>query len=132
LNNIDDIQKKIFKFDFSNLIDDSHHFDDDHPDFSKGMIEATGIDDLPTEHTGINGFAHNIDEKPIIGGAIFNLDLPDRKPLSFDNNGYYHDDTFKWGLYRFKFTHPEYQDIIDTINIPRGRKVVHNIIMIKR
>jgi hypothetical protein len=132
LAEIDSIQKLIWDFDFPNLIDDSHHFDETNPDFSKGLIDAIKMDELPTEHTGINGFVHDADGNVIIGCSVTNLDLPDRKPMLTDNLGYYHDDTFKWNTYRYKYSHPNFVDQVVTVKIPRGRKVVQNVIMVKK
>ena len=132
LHQIDVIQKDIWEHDFVNLIDDSQHFNTTNPDFSKGMVTATAIDDLPTEHTGINGFGHDKDGNVIIGGSITNIDMPSRPPMKFDNLGYYHDDTFQWGVYRFLFTHPDFQDQTKTVTIPRGKKIVQNVIMLPR
>jgi len=130
LHQIDVIQKDIFDHDFVNLIDDSQHFNSTNPDFSKGMLTATKIDDLPTEHTGIQGFGHNVAGDVVIGGTIANLDMPDRPAMTFDNKGYYHDHTFQWGTYRYKYSVPGYVDQIITITIPRGKKIVQNVIMV--
>ncbi len=130
LHQIDVIQKDIWDHDFPNLIDDSHHFATSNPDFPKGMLTATRIDDLPTEHTGIQGFGHDEDGNVIQQGTITNLDMPDRAPMHFDNLGYYHDHTFQWGIYRYKYTSPGKVDQIITITIPRGRKIVQNVVMV--
>jgi hypothetical protein len=130
LHQIDVIQKDIWDHDFPNLIDDSHHFATSNPDFPKGLLTATKIDDLPTEHTGIQGFGHDVDGNVIQQGTITNLDMPDRAPMKFDNLGYYHDHTFQWGTYRYKYSSPGFVDQIITITIPRGRKIVQNVIMV--
>ena len=130
LNQIDIIQKDMWEHDFVNLIDDSQHFNSTNPDFSKGMLTATKIDDLPTEHTGIQGFGHNVAGEVVIGGTITNLDMPDRPAMTFDNKGYYHDHTFQWGTYRYKYSVPGFVDQIITITIPRGKKIVKNVIMV--
>ena len=127
---IDVVLNDIFHHDFDDLLDDAQHFSISSPDFIKGLKQSMNIDDLPTEHTGINGFGHDKDGNVIIGGSITNLDLPERTPLKFDNLGYYHDDTFQWGTYRFKYSHPDFQDQIITITIPRGKKIVQNVIML--
>ncbi len=132
LHKIDAIQKEIWEFDFENLLDDAHHFSADHPEFAEGLAMILKIDDLPTSHTGINGFGHDVDGNVIEGGAIYITGLPERAPMSFDILGYYHDDTFKWGTYHIKFTHPDFVEKIVTVTIPRGRKVVVNVVMERR
>jgi len=131
LHQIDVIQKDIFDHDFINLIDDSQHFNTPNPDFSKGMLTATNVDDLPTTHDGIQGFGHNELDEVLIGGSITNLDMPERAPMKFDNLGFYHDDTFRWGTYRYKYSVPGYIDQIITVTIARGEKKVQNIIMVR-
>lgn len=126
------IQKNIWEFDFPNMLDDAQHYNSTHPDFSKGMAELMKIDDLPTSHTGINGLMHDEEGNVIIGGIITNLDMPDRKPMVTDNLGYYSDQEFKWGVFRYKYTHPNFIDQIITIKITRGRKYVQNVIMKKK
>ena len=117
LHQIDVIQKDIWDHDFPNLIDDSQHFNTTSPDFSKGMATATTIDDLPTEHTGINGFGHDKDGNVLLGGSITNLDMPLRPAMKFDNLGFYHDSTFQWGTYRYKYSVPNFTDQILTVTI---------------
>ena len=132
LHKIDAIQKEIWDFDFANLLDDAHHFSATHPEFAEGLAAILKIDDLPTSHTGINGYGHDVDGNVIEGGAIYITGLPERAPMSFDILGYYHDDTFKWGTYHIKFTHPDFVDKVVTVTIPRGRKVVVNVVMERR
>jgi len=129
LHKIDTIQKEIWDFDFENLLDDAHHFSATNPEFVEGLAMILKIDDLPTSHTGINGYGHDVDGNVIEGGAIYIMGLEGRAPMSFDILGYYHDDTFKWGTYHIKFTHPNFLDKMVTATIPRGRKVVVNVVM---
>ena len=124
--------KEIFEEDFINLLEDADHFHATHPDFTKDLAAMMKIDDMPTSHTGINGYGHDVDGIVIVGGEIFNMDMPERAPMTFDNLGYYHDEIFKWGTYRYKFTHPNFVDKIVTVTIPRGRKVVVNVVMERR
>jgi len=121
--------KEIFEEDFINLLEDADHFHATHPDLTKDLAAMMKIDDMPTEHTGINGFGHDVDGNAIIGGEIVNLDMPDRAPMTFDNLGFYHDSIFKWGTYRYKYMHPDYVDLIKTVTIGRGKKVVVNVVM---
>ncbi|MEI8204233.1 MAG: hypothetical protein WCH34_14520 [Bacteroidota bacterium] len=132
LEKITEIQKEIWEFDFPNMIDDAQHYNSTFPDFSKQMAEIMKIENLPTSHTGINGYMHDEDGNVIIGGTITNLDMPDRKPMVTDNLGYYSDQEFKWGVYRYKYSHPDFHDQIITIKITRGKKFVQNVIMKKK
>lgn len=130
LHQIDVIQKDIFEHNFEDMIADAQHFNTTNPDFSIGLKDATKTDDLPTSHTGINGFGKDKDGNPIIGGTITNIDMPLRAPMTFDNLGYYHDSTFQWGTYRYKYEHPDFQTQIKTLTIVRGETFVQNIIML--
>ncbi len=132
LDNLEILFKEIWKYDFKNLIDDAHTFNETNPEFLENLLKVTKINDLPTSHTGINGFGHDVDGLVINGGAIFNMEMPERPPMTFDIKGYYHDDTFQWGTYHYKFTHPDFLDLIQTVTIPRGRKVVLNVVMQRR
>ncbi len=123
-------QRDMWDIIFPNLLDDSQHFRTTNPDFVDAVAKVIKINKLPTQHTGISGYGTDVNGNVIIGGSITNLDLPLRPAMSFDNLGFYHDEIFKWGTHRYKFTHPLFKEQILTITIPRGRKVVRNVVMV--
>ncbi len=132
LETITEIQTDIWNFDFPNLIDDAQHFETGISGFLKALKDVTKIDNLPTEHTAISGYGHDIEGNVIEGGAIYFIDLPKRKPMSFDQFGYFHDEIFKWGIHRIRFTHPDYLDLIITVIIARGKRLAVNVVMEKK
>ncbi len=132
LRNVKRIQDGIFDYDFENLYNDASFFVDAHPDFAKALRELSGITDLPTHHTGIFGVMSAENGDPIIGGQMVNLDLPKRKAVVSDNLGNYKDEIFRAGLYRFKYSHPDYIDVIITLKINRGMKVQQDVILKKK
>ena len=131
LLNVDAIQKGIFEYNFKNFINDSHFFINDYPDFANTLVYSTSIDALPTQHTGINGDMQDEDGNPVIGALRINLDLPNRKAVQSNNLSFYSDSKFIAGLYRCKFMHPNFVEVIVTLKIIRGQKAILNVVMKK-
>ncbi|MEI8203526.1 MAG: hypothetical protein WCH34_10970 [Bacteroidota bacterium] len=127
--NVKKIQDRIFEFDIENFLNDASFFVDTYPDFAKALEEATGIIDLPTQHTGIFGTMKDLNGIPIIHGEMRNLDMPNREVVYSDNLGNFEDEKFRWGLFRFEFSHPEFEDMIVVQKILRGVKSEVNVMM---
>jgi len=127
---IDVIQKRIWDVDFPNLMNDSFVFSTSHPAFGPGLAIAMKIDDLPTEHTQIQGFGHDAEGNVLIGMTVTNLDLPTQLPMVTSNVGFYHDDTFQWGVYRYQFSMPGKITQIITEEVLRGRTSIINVVLL--
>ncbi|MEI8201970.1 MAG: carboxypeptidase-like regulatory domain-containing protein [Bacteroidota bacterium] len=132
LKKLESLFDDLWDNDLPNLLQDSAHFSSTYPEFVKGMAEVIKIDDLPTSHTGISGTLTDADGNPVIGATVVNLDMPDRKPMVSNNVGLYSDEIFKWGTYRYKFMHPDFKDKIITVSIGRGKKVVVDVVMVRK
>ncbi len=132
LAKITKIQKEIWEFDFVNLMDDAQHFNATHPELAIGLAKAMKIDDLPTQHTAIFGTITDEAGNPVIGATVVNLDMPQRAPMVTNNLGEYRDEIFKWGIYRYKYTHPTKVEQIHTISIKRGKKVMKDVVMVAK
>ncbi|MEI8202799.1 MAG: carboxypeptidase-like regulatory domain-containing protein [Bacteroidota bacterium] len=132
LKNVRDIQKDIFEYDFENFINDASFFVEDYPDFAEAFVNITTISNLPTHHTAL--FGNILDEagNPVIGCMVTNLDLPKRKSVISNNLGRYADERFRCGVYRFKFSHPLFEDKLAVLKINRGTKLEYNVVLKKK
>ncbi len=127
---IDVIQKRIFEIDFVNLMDDATFFNVSNPALREGLAASMTIDDLPTEHDGIEGFGHDEFGEVLIGMTVTNLDMPLRPAMVTNNIGFYHDDTFVWGTYRYRFDMVGKVSQTITVVIKRGETTVVNVVLL--
>ena len=130
LAQIDVIQKRIFEVDFVLLLDDATFFNVTHPSLRDNLKIAMRIDDLPTEHDGIEGYGHDEHGEVLIGMTVKNLDMPLRAAMVSSNVGFYHDDTFVWGTYRYKYELAGKVSQTKTVVIARGETTVVNVVLL--
>ena len=127
---IDIIQKRIFEVDFALLLDDATFFNVTNPSLREGLKVAMRIDDLPTEHDGIEGYGHDEHGEVLIGMTVTNLDMPLRPAMVSSNIGFYHDDTFVWGTYRYQYAMAGKVSQTKTVVIARGETTIVNVVLL--